>query len=64
MLAIPTVFDLLATVLMNVGLLWVTASVYQVSTRRAMQLPRVSGGSGADHHELGCHGKRASQDAC
>lgn len=30
MLAIPTFFDLLATVLMNVGLLWVTASVYQM----------------------------------
>lgn len=30
MLAIPTVFDLLATVLMNVGLLSVTASVYQM----------------------------------
>ncbi|KAG1672841.1 hypothetical protein FOA52_004645 [Chlamydomonas sp. UWO 241] len=30
MLGIPTFFDLLATVLMNVGLLWVTASVYQM----------------------------------
>lgn len=30
MLAIPTVFDLIATVLMNVGLLTVTASVYQM----------------------------------
>lgn len=30
MLSIPTIFDLLATVLMNVGLLWVTASVYQM----------------------------------
>lgn len=30
MLSIPTFFDLLATVLMNVGLLWVTASVYQM----------------------------------
>lgn len=30
MLAIPTVFDLIATVLMNVGLLSVTASVYQM----------------------------------
>ena len=30
MLLIPTVFDLAATVLMNVGLLWVTASVYQM----------------------------------
>lgn len=30
MLAIPTVFDLVATVLMNVGLLSVTASVYQM----------------------------------
>ena len=30
LLAIPTVFDLVATVLMNVGLLSVTASVYQM----------------------------------
>ena len=30
MLSIPTFFDLLATVLMNVGLLSVTASVYQM----------------------------------
>ena len=30
MLSIPTVFDLVATVLMNVGLLSVTASVYQM----------------------------------
>eukprot|EP00199_Chlamydomonas_sp_CCMP681_P000784 CAMPEP_0119110376 /NCGR_PEP_ID=MMETSP1180-20130426/29240_1 /TAXON_ID=3052 ORGANISM="Chlamydomonas cf sp, Strain CCMP681" /NCGR_SAMPLE_ID=MMETSP1180 /ASSEMBLY_ACC=CAM_ASM_000741 /LENGTH=458 /DNA_ID=CAMNT_0007096685 /DNA_START=1 /DNA_END=1377 /DNA_ORIENTATION=+ len=30
MLAIPTFFDLLATILMNVGLLYVTASVYQM----------------------------------
>ena len=30
LLAIPTVFDLAATVLMNVGLLSVTASVYQM----------------------------------
>ena len=30
MLAIPTFFDLVATILMNVGLLYVTASVYQV----------------------------------
>ena len=30
MLAIPTAFDLVATVLMNVGLLSVTASVYQM----------------------------------
>ncbi len=30
MLAIPTVFDLIATVLMNIGLLSVTASVYQM----------------------------------
>jgi drug/metabolite transporter (DMT)-like permease len=30
LLAIPTVFDLIATVLMNVGLLSVTASVYQM----------------------------------
>lgn len=30
MLSIPTVFDLVATVLMNVGLLTVTASVYQM----------------------------------
>lgn len=29
-LAIPTVFDLFATVLMNIGLLTVTASVYQM----------------------------------
>lgn len=30
LLAAPTVFDLIATVLMNVGLLSVTASVYQM----------------------------------
>lgn len=30
MLAIPTVFDLIATILMNIGLLYVTASVYQM----------------------------------
>jgi drug/metabolite transporter (DMT)-like permease len=30
MLSIPTVFDLIATVLMNIGLLSVTASVYQM----------------------------------
>ena len=30
LLAIPTAFDLAATVLMNVGLLSVTASVYQM----------------------------------
>ncbi len=30
LLSIPTVFDLIATVLMNVGLLSVTASVYQM----------------------------------
>ena len=30
MLAIPTFFDLIATILMNVGLLYVTASVYQM----------------------------------
>jgi drug/metabolite transporter (DMT)-like permease len=30
MLAIPTFFDLTATILMNIGLLWVTASVYQM----------------------------------
>jgi len=30
LLAIPTAFDLVATVLMNVGLLSVTASVYQM----------------------------------
>jgi hypothetical protein len=30
LLSIPTVFDLIATVLMNVGLLYVTASVYQM----------------------------------
>lgn len=30
LLAIPTVFDLMATVLMNIGLLSVTASVYQM----------------------------------
>lgn len=29
-IAIPTFFDLVATVLMNVGLLYVTASVYQM----------------------------------
>jgi drug/metabolite transporter (DMT)-like permease len=30
LLAIPTIFDLIATVLMNIGLLSVTASVYQM----------------------------------
>ena len=30
MLSIPTFFDLIATILMNVGLLYVTASVYQM----------------------------------
>jgi len=30
LLAIPTFFDLIATVLMNIGLLSVTASVYQM----------------------------------
>lgn len=30
MLSIPTIFDLVATVLMNIGLLNVTASVYQM----------------------------------
>ena len=30
LLAIPTAFDLTATILMSVGLLFVTASVYQV----------------------------------
>ncbi len=30
LLAIPTFFDLLATILMNIGLLYVTASVYQM----------------------------------
>eukprot|EP00195_Chlamydomonas_chlamydogama_P015203 CAMPEP_0202889878 /NCGR_PEP_ID=MMETSP1392-20130828/425_1 /ASSEMBLY_ACC=CAM_ASM_000868 /TAXON_ID=225041 /ORGANISM="Chlamydomonas chlamydogama, Strain SAG 11-48b" /LENGTH=450 /DNA_ID=CAMNT_0049573309 /DNA_START=124 /DNA_END=1476 /DNA_ORIENTATION=+ len=30
MLSIPTAFDLLATILMNIGLLYVTASVYQM----------------------------------
>lgn len=30
LLALPTIFDLIATVLMNVGLLYVTASVYQM----------------------------------
>ena len=30
LLALPTAFDLVATVLMNVGLLYVTASVYQM----------------------------------
>lgn len=30
LLAIPTIFDLIATVLMNIGLLHVTASVYQM----------------------------------
>lgn len=29
-IAIPTLFDLIATTLMNVGLLYVTASVYQM----------------------------------
>ena len=32
LLAIPTLFDLCATVLMSIGLLFVTASVYQVRT--------------------------------
>ena len=31
LLAIPTMFDLTATILMSIGLLFVTASVYQVS---------------------------------
>ena len=31
MLSIPTVFDLIATVLMSIGLLFVTVSIYQVS---------------------------------
>lgn len=31
LLAVPTMFDLTATVLMSIGLLFVTASVYQVS---------------------------------
>lgn len=30
LLAVPTMFDLTATVLMSIGLLFVTASVYQV----------------------------------
>lgn len=30
MLAVPTLLDLLATLMMNVGLLYVTASVYQM----------------------------------
>ena len=30
LLSIPTAFDLVATILMNVGLLYVTASVYQM----------------------------------
>lgn len=30
LLCIPTVFDLIATILMNIGLLSVTASVYQM----------------------------------
>lgn len=34
LLAVPTMFDLTATVLMSIGLLFVTASVYQVKCRR------------------------------
>ena len=30
LLCLPTIFDLAATVLMNIGLLYVTASVYQM----------------------------------
>lgn len=37
MLAIPTIFDVAATVLMNVGLLSVTASVYQMVRHLALQ---------------------------
>eukprot|EP00955_Chlamydomonas_euryale_P116887 366444-Chlamydomonas_euryale.AAC.8 len=29
-LSVPAIFDLIATILMNIGLLWVTASVYQM----------------------------------
>jgi len=41
MLAIPTFFDLLATILMNIGLLWVTASVYQACIVRVYMCARV-----------------------
>ena len=37
MLAIPTFFDLVATILMNVGLLYVTASVYQMMRGAGMR---------------------------
>eukprot|EP00798_Chlamydomonas_sp_ICE-L_P032201 gene32201-16749_t len=38
MLAIPTIFDLIATVLMNVGLLYVTASVYHSPRKKRNEL--------------------------
>ena len=40
MLSIPTVFDLIATVLMSIGLLFVTVSIYQVSGRWFRGPPR------------------------
>ena len=40
LLAIPTLFDLTATILMSVGLLYVTASVYQASILSCSHLPK------------------------
>ena len=40
LLAIPTLFDLTATILMSVGLLYVTASVYQASSSTCSNLPQ------------------------
>jgi hypothetical protein len=54
MLAIPTIFDLLATVLMNVGLLWVTASVYQVG-HRACDTQQRGGRVGEGVSQLACN---------
>ena len=42
MLSIPTVFDLIATVLMSIGLLFVTVSIYQVSGRWFRGPPRAA----------------------
>lgn len=41
LLAIPTAFDLAATVLMNVGLLSVTASVYQMVRTRSGRTAKI-----------------------
>lgn len=44
LLAIPTMFDLTATILMSVGLLYVTASVYQVlMSEKSPRLPSSAG---------------------